>query len=155
MTQRDKDLAHENTNLEQDEEDTQAQSVADEARYRGVAAHDLEDSEKPSNPLDPADTPDLVDHMNQMDTDGGIDMSAYDGEESMDDADGEHSSRGGQIVVIARDELGIDRRVHVETIGGRVLHERTRRDASRAVGMELGDRQIRSRAWIARAIRTT
>ncbi|HKT84993.1 MAG TPA: hypothetical protein VJQ77_02775 [Novosphingobium sp.] len=90
MIERDKDLAHENTNLEQDEEDTQAQTVTGEARNRAIAAHELDDTEKPSNPLDPADTPDLVDHMKQMDTDGGIDMSAYDGEESMDDLENRH-----------------------------------------------------------------
>lgn len=87
MTQRDKDLAHENTNLEQDEEDSQAQSVTDDARNRSLAEHDLDDTEKPPNP---ADAPDLVDHMKQMDTDGGVDMSAYDGEETMDDLENKY-----------------------------------------------------------------
>lgn len=90
MTESDKNLAHENTNLEQDEEDTQAQAVADEARNHTVAAHELDDTEKPSDPLDPADTPDLVDHMKQMQADGGVDNSAYDGEESMDDLENRH-----------------------------------------------------------------
>lgn len=89
MIGRPDDLAHENTNQEQDEEDTQAQSVTDEARYRNTS-EGLGDTEKPSNRLDPSDTPDLVDHMKQMDTDGGVDMSAYDGEESMDDLENRH-----------------------------------------------------------------
>ncbi len=89
MIGRPDDLAHENINQEQDEEDTQAQSVTEEARHRNTA-EGLDDTEKPSNRLDPAEAPDLVDHMKQMDSDGGVDMSAYDGEESMDDLENRH-----------------------------------------------------------------
>ncbi|WP_260928695.1 hypothetical protein [Novosphingobium sp. 9] len=83
------DLAHENTHTEQDEQDTQAQAMSEEARGREPTNAALdEDSEKgPSNrgAVVDEDEEDLVDHMIQMDRSGTVDMSAYRGEETMDD----------------------------------------------------------------------
>lgn len=78
-------------NSEQAEAGTQAQDVADEARYRTI---DLsEDSERggKSNPAQiiPDDTPDLVETMNAMNRSGRIDMGAYAGEPQMDDEEDE------------------------------------------------------------------
>ncbi|MFC0203610.1 hypothetical protein [Novosphingobium soli] len=92
MIERPDDLAHE-TDQDMEEEESQAQTVTDEARLRNTAAQGLSDSEKPSNPLDPADTPDVVDHINQMERDGRVDMSAFDGEETMDDLENRYGSR--------------------------------------------------------------
>lgn len=92
MTERPDDLAPETVNDEQEEEDTQAQTVADEALDRSTAVQGLDDTEKVSDPLNPSDTPDLVDHMKQMDTSGTIDMSAYDGEETMDDLENRYGA---------------------------------------------------------------
>lgn len=86
MIDRSNDSAPETFNPEQDDEEAQAQSVAEEARGRATDAFGLEDSEKVKGGIDDEDdVEDLVDHMNQMDTSGIIDMSAYRGEETMDD----------------------------------------------------------------------
>lgn len=81
--------ASETFNSEQDDEDAQAQTVADDA-IRGFA--DEEDSMESehggtANPaqIEPDDTQDVVDHMNQMQSSGRIDMDAYRGERSDDD----------------------------------------------------------------------
>jgi hypothetical protein len=81
-------FAPEAHNQEQDDEDAQAQTVADEVlARRGDFA--LSDSEKVGgSDLLGANTPDLVDHMNQMATSGRIDMSAFRGERSDDDEEG-------------------------------------------------------------------
>ncbi|MCT2401349.1 hypothetical protein [Novosphingobium mangrovi (ex Huang et al. 2023)] len=94
MTQRKDDLAPETTNAEQQDSETQAQSVAEEALSRSTSVLSLEESEKLSNSLNPADTQDLVDHFNQMDTSGTIDMSAYRGEETMDDLENKYGRAG-------------------------------------------------------------
>lgn len=73
-------------NDEQEDEDTQAQAIADEARGRSTSSFGLEDSEKPrGSSTGEDDTQDLVDHMKQMETSGSIDMSAYRGEPNHDD----------------------------------------------------------------------
>lgn len=73
-------------NVEQEDGGAQAQTVADEAIDRATAPFGIEDSEKPAgDPFDPDDTQDLVDHMNQMVSSGRIDMSAYRGEDNLDD----------------------------------------------------------------------
>ena len=72
-------------NREQDDEAAQAQSVA-EAVPREAR---LEDSEKMRTGDESDDVQDLVDHMNQMQRSGVIDMTAYRGERSDDDEDGE------------------------------------------------------------------
>ncbi|WP_428628570.1 hypothetical protein [Sphingopyxis sp.] len=72
-------------NREQDDEDAQAQSVAEAARKE----RPLGDSEKAKTGDASDDVQDLVDHMHQMERSGQIDMDAYRGERSDDDEDGE------------------------------------------------------------------
>lgn len=72
-------------NREQDDEEAQAQSVAEAARHD----RPQEDSDKVSSGDDSDDVQDLVDHMNQMERSGVIDMDAYRGERSDDDEDDE------------------------------------------------------------------
>lgn len=72
-------------NREQDDEEAQAQSVAEAARHD----RPQEDSAKVSSGGDSDDVQDLVDHMNQMERSGVIDMDAYRGERSDDDEDDE------------------------------------------------------------------
>ena len=83
-------LAHENDNQEQEDEASQAQTVADEARGRH-AGDPSEDSERggTSDPaqITPDDAPDLVDTMNQMVSSGQINMGAFAGEPHHDDED--------------------------------------------------------------------
>lgn len=83
-------LAHENDNQEQEDEASQAQTVADEARGRH-AGDPSEDSER-GGATDPAqiipdDTPDLVETMNQMVSSGHISMGAFAGEPHHDEED--------------------------------------------------------------------
>jgi len=78
------DEAPEARNREQDDEDAQAQTVAEAARH----ARPLEDSDK-AKTGDGDDVQDLVDHMRQMERSGRIDMDAYRGERSDDDEDDE------------------------------------------------------------------
>lgn len=81
--------APENFNSEQDDEAAQAQTATDDA-IRGSAdrasAHESAHGGT-SNPAQiyPDDTQDVVDHMNQMERSGQIDMDAYRGERSDDD----------------------------------------------------------------------
>jgi hypothetical protein len=72
-------------NREQDDEDAQAQSVAEAARRE----RPLGDSEKAKSGDESDDVQDLVDHMRQMERSGQIDMDAYRGKRSDDDEDGE------------------------------------------------------------------
>lgn len=80
-------------NREQDDEDAQAQTVADDA-IRGLANDPVlsEDSEHggTTNPAQiiPDDEQDIVDHMQQMERSGRIDMGAYRGERNDDDESG-------------------------------------------------------------------
>ena len=74
-------------NDEQRDEESQAQTVTDDARYRST---DLsEDSERGgrTNPTQiiPDDTPDLVERMEGMNRSGHIDFDAFSGEPNMDD----------------------------------------------------------------------
>jgi hypothetical protein len=79
----------ESFNSEQEDEASQAQTVADDA-IRGFA-DDYAGGETEhggrSNPaqIDADDAQDVVDHMNQMERSGRIDMDAYRGERSDDD----------------------------------------------------------------------
>ena len=75
----DPNLAPETHNSEQDDEDTQAQTVADQAN--ALRKGDPTSSVKVGG----GDSQDLVDHMRDMESSGRIDMGAYDGEENMDD----------------------------------------------------------------------
>jgi hypothetical protein len=79
------DEAPEAHNREQDDEELQAQTVAEAAR-RGRT---LGDSDKPKSGDTNDDVQDLVDHMRQMERSGRIDMDAYRGERSDDDEDDE------------------------------------------------------------------
>jgi hypothetical protein len=86
----DPDLAPEVNGEEQKEEGTQAQTIADEALDRATSVFGLEDSEKVSTGDDSDDVQDLVDHMNQMESSGRIDMDAYRGERNDDEEEGRY-----------------------------------------------------------------
>lgn len=91
MPERPEDPAPETVNDEQEDEATQAQAVAEAAFARSTAAQGLGNTTKARGGIgENDDVEDLVDHMNQMDTSGTIDMSAYDGEETMDDLEGRY-----------------------------------------------------------------
>ena len=75
----DPNLAPETHNSEQDDEDSQAQTVADQAN--ALRKGDPTSSVKVGG----GDTQDLVDHMRDMESSGRIDMGAYEGDENMDD----------------------------------------------------------------------
>jgi len=79
-------------NAEQDDEGSQAQDVAADALARGDRPREGAGSEHGghTNPAQiiPDDVQDLVDHMEDMDRSGRIDMGAFDGEDNMDDEDG-------------------------------------------------------------------
>jgi hypothetical protein len=81
--------APESYNSEQDDEQSQAQTVADDA-VRGLADRQAGGETEhggQSNPaqIDADDAQDVVDHMYQMERSGRIDMDAYRGERSDDD----------------------------------------------------------------------
>ena len=81
-------LAPETHNDEQDDHLSQAQTVADEARGRGPGdGGSPTESVKGKNAsgLMGDSTQDLIDHMRDMESSGRIDMSAYRGEENLDD----------------------------------------------------------------------
>ena len=82
--------APETVNSEQEDGDTQAQTVADEAiaRATSVLGEQGETEKVGSQGEDDGGMPDLVDHMNQMVSSGVIDMSAFRGERSDDDEEG-------------------------------------------------------------------
>lgn len=79
-------LAPETHNSEQDDEDSQAHLLAQEALSRRADYGSPIDSVKVSGSnLEEDSTQDLVDHMRDMVHSGRIDMSAYEGEDNMDD----------------------------------------------------------------------
>lgn len=80
-------------NREQEDADTQAQTVADDALGRHVG--DFSEYSERGGTADPAaiipdDTPDLVEVMNAMVTSGHIDNGAYEGEPMHDDEEDIH-----------------------------------------------------------------
>lgn len=84
------DEAPELRNTEQEDEDAQAQTLA-EALYRGgEPAPDA--SEKVPTGTEADEAQDLVDHMHQMETSGLIDMSAFAGERNDDEEEGRYGS---------------------------------------------------------------
>jgi hypothetical protein len=89
-TEHNPDLAPELVNDEQEEESSQAQTIADEAMDRNTSVFGLEDSEKMPTGDDTDDVQDLVDHMVQMERSGRIDMSAYRGERNDDEEEGRY-----------------------------------------------------------------
>ena len=92
-------LPHENDNQEQDDEASQAQTVADEARGRH-GGDPSEDSERggTSDPaqIAPDDAPDLVDTMNQMVSSGQLDFGAFAGEPVHDDEEESYGDTGDE-----------------------------------------------------------
>ena len=78
---KEREQAPELVNREQEDEDSQAQTIAEEAIALPTGVIGAEDSEKVAAP----DVQDLVDHMNQMVSSGLIDMSAFRGERNDDD----------------------------------------------------------------------
>ncbi|MFC0684463.1 hypothetical protein [Novosphingobium clariflavum] len=105
MIDRSDDSAPETFNPEQDDEEAQAQSVAEQAQDRATDPFGLEDSEKVKGGIDDEDdVEDLVDHMNQMDSSGVIDMSAYRGEETMDDLEDRYGKQNAADEDFADDD---------------------------------------------------
>ena len=78
------EVAPETDNDEQEDERSQAQFVAEEARNKDGEASPL-DSIKVTGGIDEDSTQDLIDHMRDMEQSGRIDMDAYAGEENLDD----------------------------------------------------------------------
>lgn len=82
------DSSSANDNREQDDEPSQAQTLADEilGRHGGDPSEDSEHGGH-SDPtqITPDDAPDLVDTMNQMVSSGHIDFGAFAGEPVHDD----------------------------------------------------------------------
>jgi hypothetical protein len=77
--------APENYNSEQDDEPAQAQTVSDDAiRHIPNGESDHGGTTNPAQ-IYADDTQDVVDHMNQMERSGRIDMDAYRGERNDDD----------------------------------------------------------------------
>ena len=103
MIDRTNDLAQETVNQEQEDEDTQAQSVADDA-FDNTVDEGLGDSEKEKGGIDDFDTPDLIDRMKQMNSSGMIDMGAFDGEETMDDLENKYGARNAADDDFAEDD---------------------------------------------------
>ncbi|RIV90875.1 hypothetical protein D2V17_04015 [Aurantiacibacter xanthus] len=81
------DLAPEVHNSEQDDESTQAQSVAERAGELRQQLRSPTESTKSPNESDLLgdSTQDLVDHMRDMESSGRIDMDAFRGEPAHDD----------------------------------------------------------------------
>ncbi|MBO0749605.1 MAG: hypothetical protein J2O44_04110 [Porphyrobacter sp.] len=78
------DFAPETHNDEQDDELSQAQEIAEEARNQDAERSPL-DSVRVNGGIDDDSTQDLIDHMRDMEQSGRIDMDAYAGEENLDD----------------------------------------------------------------------
>jgi hypothetical protein len=87
---------------EQEDEETQAQTVADEAI--DLDTRTPGESEKDKSGLEDIDTPDLIDRMNQMESSGRIDMGAFDGEETMDDLENKYGSRNAADEEFSEDD---------------------------------------------------
>lgn len=84
--------APETVNREQDDEDAQAQSVAEAARKE----RPLSASTKAKTGDETGDAQDVVDHMRQMERSGKVDMDAYRGERSDDDEPGQLGAGGDE-----------------------------------------------------------
>ena len=88
-------LAPETFNDEQDDEDAQAQTLADEALGRKPGDYGSPTESRKVNGSNPdgVSTQDLVDHMRDMERSGRIDMGAYRGEDNMDDEEEKYGER--------------------------------------------------------------
>lgn len=104
MTGNRDDITPETVNSEQQDAAAQAQSVTADALARSTSVLGLAQSARQPGGLEPAQAQDLVDHMNQMVTSGVIDLSAYSGEEPMDDLE----NRYGEASVINQGVTGDD-----------------------------------------------
>jgi len=80
--------APEATNMVQEDEDAQSQTVASAVSSSRADDFGLSDSDKVGSGAPDDDVPDLVDHMRGMVRSGQIDMDAYRGERNDDDEDG-------------------------------------------------------------------
>ena len=82
-------LAPETHNSEQDDSESQAQEIAEEARALTPDIERPTESEKGrgDSGLMNDSTQDLIDHMNDMEQSGRIDMDAFRGEPNFDDED--------------------------------------------------------------------
>ncbi len=76
-------LAPETHNDEQDDERSQAQTVADQAEHHNHG--DPTASKRVNSGIESSSEQDLVDHMRDMESSGRIDMNAYRGEPNLDD----------------------------------------------------------------------
>ena len=85
-------LPPETVNPEQEDESTQAQTVADEALNRATSGVGDIESEKVKTGDESDGVQDLVDHMKQMETSGRIDMSAFAGERNDDEEEGRYGT---------------------------------------------------------------
>lgn len=103
MMDQERDLSREDITPEQEDEDTQAQTVADEA-LDGVDERSPLDSVKDDSGVEDVDAPDLIDRMKQMESSGNIDMAAFDGEETMDDLENRYGSRNAADEEFAGDD---------------------------------------------------
>ncbi|VWX53564.1 hypothetical protein [Novosphingobium sp. 9U] len=103
MADRKPDLDRQDIVPEQEDEDTQAQTVTDDA-FDKTVDEGLGDSEKDTSGLDEFDAPDLVDRMKQMNSSGLIDMGAYDGEETTDDLENKYGARNAADDEFAEDD---------------------------------------------------
>jgi len=90
----DPDAAPETVNAEQQDAPDQAQTVTEDALNANTAVEGLSDSAKPKSGDIDDDVQDLVDHMNQMDRSGLIDMDAFRGEPNDDDEEGRFGPYG-------------------------------------------------------------
>lgn len=83
-------LAPETHNDEQEDESSQAQTVAEQAKQPKHTGESGETVKAGKSGIPGDSTQDLVDHMKAMDTSGRIDMSAYRGEPNHDDEAGKY-----------------------------------------------------------------
>lgn len=83
--ERPEDLAPETVNDEQDDEQSQAHDVAEDALDLDDDSPTESTKQKGGAYDDEDSTQDLVDHMRDMESSGRIDMGAYRGEPNMDD----------------------------------------------------------------------
>jgi hypothetical protein len=79
------DIAPETFNDEQDDESSQAQEVAEEARNKDGETSPLDSTKVHGGIEGEDDTQDLIDHMRDMEQSGRIDMGAFRGEPNDDD----------------------------------------------------------------------
>ena len=90
MTSTPEGMAPETHNDEQDDERSQAQTVAEQAQVDGRSSP-TESTKGPNySGLMGDSTQDVIDHMRDMESSGRIDMGAFSGEPNMDDNAGKY-----------------------------------------------------------------